>query len=151
MSPSITANLSLNTPWDDDSTTALGNPFQYLTTLPEKKFLLISNLNLPWRNLRPFPLVLSQVICEKRPTPSSFQVVVEGSNISPEPSLLQTKQPQFPQLLLPGLVLQTLHQLCSPSLDTLQGYDVFINKDIKEDGQHRQRIPNTDNPGEHHS
>ncbi|KFQ72252.1 Leucine-rich repeat and IQ domain-containing protein 1, partial [Phaethon lepturus] len=38
-----------------------------------KKFFLISNLNLPWRNLRPFPLVLSLVTWEKRPTPSSPQ------------------------------------------------------------------------------
>jgi len=34
-----------------------------------KKFSLISNLNLPWHNLRPFPLVLSLVTREKRPTP----------------------------------------------------------------------------------
>ena len=31
--------------------------------------ILISNLNLPWRNLRPFPLVLSLVTWKKRPTP----------------------------------------------------------------------------------
>ncbi|KAK4825874.1 hypothetical protein QYF61_003148 [Mycteria americana] len=35
-----------------------------------------------------------------------------------------TKQPQFPQLLLTGLVLQTLHQLRCPSLDTLQHLNV---------------------------
>jgi len=39
-----------------------------LTTLSVKKLLLISNLNLPWCNLRPFPLVLSPVSSEKRPT-----------------------------------------------------------------------------------
>ena len=50
------------------------------------------------------------------PTPS-FQVAVESNEVSTEPSFLQTKQPQFPQPLLTGLVLQALHQLCSPALD----------------------------------
>ena len=54
---------------DGDSTTSLGSLFQCLTTLSVKKFFLISNLNLPWCNLRPFPLVLSPVTSEKRPTP----------------------------------------------------------------------------------
>jgi len=36
------------------------------------KFFLISNLNLPWCSLRPLPLVLSLVTCEKRPTPASL-------------------------------------------------------------------------------
>ncbi|KAK4826679.1 hypothetical protein QYF61_010688 [Mycteria americana] len=36
------------------------------------------------------------------------------------------KQPQFPQLLLIGLVLQTLHQLRCPSLDMLQPLNVFL-------------------------
>ncbi|CAM9918474.1 unnamed protein product, partial [Bubo scandiacus] len=49
---------------------------------------------------------------------TSFQVVVEGDEVSPQPPLLQTKQPQFPQPLLVRHVLQTLHQLRCPSLDT---------------------------------
>ncbi|KAK4815741.1 hypothetical protein QYF61_006779 [Mycteria americana] len=36
------------------------------------------------------------------------------------------KQPQFPQPLLIRLVLQTLHQLCCPSLDTLQPLNVSL-------------------------
>jgi len=36
---------------------------------------------------------------------TSFQVGVEGNKVSPQPPLLQTKQPQFPQTLLVGLVL----------------------------------------------
>ncbi|KAK4829505.1 hypothetical protein QYF61_005144 [Mycteria americana] len=36
----------------------------------------------------------------------------------------QPKQPQFPQLLLIRLLLQTLHQLCCPSLDALQHLNV---------------------------
>ncbi|KAM7124178.1 COP9 signalosome complex subunit 5 isoform 2-T2 [Ciconia maguari] len=58
---------------DGDSTTFLGSLFQCLTTLPVKKFFLISNLNLPWHNLRPFPLVLWLVTWEKRLTPTSLQ------------------------------------------------------------------------------
>lgn len=53
-----TSTLSLNTSRDGDSTTSLDNVFQSLSTLPEKKFYLISNLNLLWYNLRPLPLVL---------------------------------------------------------------------------------------------
>ena len=51
---------------------------------------------------------------------TSFQVAVESSKVSPEPPPLQAEQPQFPQLLLIRLVLQTLPQLRCPSLDTLQ-------------------------------
>ena len=42
----------LNTSRDGDFTTSPGSPFQCLATLSVKKFFLISNLNLPWRNLR---------------------------------------------------------------------------------------------------
>ena len=37
---------------------ALGSLFQHLTTLIVKNFSLISNLNLPSLNLKPFPLAL---------------------------------------------------------------------------------------------
>ncbi|KAK4816580.1 hypothetical protein QYF61_017970 [Mycteria americana] len=57
---------------------------------------------------------------------TSFQVVVESDKVSPQPSFLQAKQPQFPQLLLIRLVLQTLHELRCPSLDTLQHLNVFL-------------------------
>jgi len=36
---------------------------------------------------------------------TSFQVVVESNKVPPQPPLLQTKQPQLPQLLLVRLVL----------------------------------------------
>ncbi|KAK4817221.1 hypothetical protein QYF61_003745 [Mycteria americana] len=96
---------------DGDSATSLGSLFQCLTTLSVKKNFLISNPNLPWHNLRPFPLVLSFV-------------AVESDKVSPQPPFLQAKQPQFPQPLLIRLVLQTLHQLRCPSLDTLQHLNV---------------------------
>ncbi|NWZ30868.1 SETBP protein, partial [Asarcornis scutulata] len=49
------------------------HPFQCLTTLSVKKFFLISNLNLPWCNFSPFPLVLSPGMWENRPIPTSLQ------------------------------------------------------------------------------
>ena len=40
---------------------SLGILYQWLTALWEKKCFLISNLTLPWHNLRPSPLVLNQL------------------------------------------------------------------------------------------
>ncbi|KAK4818181.1 hypothetical protein QYF61_007819 [Mycteria americana] len=57
---------------------------------------------------------------------TSFQAVVESDKVSPQPPFLQAKQPQVPQLLLIRLLLQTLHQLCCPSLDTLQHLNVSL-------------------------
>ncbi|KAK4813829.1 hypothetical protein QYF61_001833 [Mycteria americana] len=57
---------------------------------------------------------------------TSFQVVVESNKVSPQPPFLQAKQPQFPQPLLIRLLLQTLHQLCCPSLHTLQHLNVSL-------------------------
>ena len=53
------SSLTLNVSKDGAPTTSLGNLFQCLITLTVKYFL-ISNLNLPSSNLKPFPLVLSQ-------------------------------------------------------------------------------------------
>ena len=53
-----------------DSTTSLDGLFQHTTTLSEKNFFLISNLNLSWCNLRPLLLVLSVVTWKKKPTPT---------------------------------------------------------------------------------
>jgi len=55
-----------NTSRDGDSSTALGSLVQCLTALSVKKFFLISNLNLPWHNLRPLPLVLSRCLCKQK-------------------------------------------------------------------------------------
>ncbi|KAK4821752.1 hypothetical protein QYF61_000813 [Mycteria americana] len=55
---------------------------------------------------------------------TSFQVVVESDKVSPQPPFLQAKQSQLPQPLLRRLLLQTLHQLRCPSLDTLQPLNV---------------------------
>ncbi|KAK4824615.1 LOW QUALITY PROTEIN: hypothetical protein QYF61_016921 [Mycteria americana] len=65
-----------------DLTTSLGSLFQCLTTLSVKKLFLISNLSLPWHNLRTFPLVLWLDIWEKRPTPTSLQPPFRLNNAS---------------------------------------------------------------------
>jgi len=44
-------------------------------------------------------------------TTTSFQVVGEYDKVSPEPPLLQTEEPQLPQLLLLRLVLHPLTAL----------------------------------------
>ncbi|KAK4825788.1 hypothetical protein QYF61_002372 [Mycteria americana] len=95
---STTSTCLLNTSREGDSTTSLGSLFQGLATLSVKKFFLISNLNFPWRNLRPSPLVLWLVTWEKRPT---------------DTHLITTS-------------FQTLHQLRCPSLDTLQHLNIFL-------------------------
>ena len=56
---SATSTCFLNTSRDGDSTTSLGSLCQCLTTLSEKNFFLISNLNLPWHYVKPLPLVYS--------------------------------------------------------------------------------------------
>ncbi|KAK4810753.1 hypothetical protein QYF61_007727 [Mycteria americana] len=57
---------------------------------------------------------------------TSFQVAVESIKVSHQPPFLQAKQSQLPQLLLIRLLLQTLHQLRCPSLDTLQHLNVLL-------------------------
>jgi len=118
-------HIFFNTSRDGESITSLGSLFQCFTTLSVKKFFLISNLNLPWHNLRPLLLVLLLATWEKRPTPSSH-VVVDSDKVSSQLPFLQAKQLQFPQALLKKLVLQALHQPHCPSLDTLQHLSVLL-------------------------
>ncbi|KAK4820813.1 hypothetical protein QYF61_007207 [Mycteria americana] len=59
-------------------------------------------------------------------TTTSFQVAVESDKVSPQPPFLQAEQSQFLQPLLIRLLLQTLHQLRCPSLDTLQQQNVLL-------------------------
>jgi len=46
--------------------------------------------------------------------------------ILPQSSLLQAKQAQLPQPFLLGEMLQSPHHLCSPPLDSLQSFLVFL-------------------------
>jgi len=52
---STTSMCLLNTSRDGDSATSLGSLFQCSITLSVKKFFLMTDLNLLWSNLRPFP------------------------------------------------------------------------------------------------
>lgn len=77
------SNPSLNSARDGDSRTSLSSPFQYLMTLPAKKFLLMSNLNFPWHTLTLCSLVLSLAGEEADPrlVTASFQTV-ESDKVS---------------------------------------------------------------------
>lgn len=57
---------------------------------------------------------------------ASFRVVVESAKVSPELLFLQAEHAQPPQHLLTRLILQTLAQLCCPSLGMLKHVNVFI-------------------------
>jgi len=61
-----------------------------------------------------------------RLTTPSLRVVVESDEVSPQLPLLQTEQPQLPQPLLMGFVLQTPPQPGCPALDTLQPLHVLL-------------------------
>ena len=121
---STTFTCFLNTSVDSDSTTSLGSLFQCLTTHSEKKCFLISNMNPPGTS---WGYCLSSYCWEKRLISTTFfQEVVESNKVSPEPSLLQTEKLQFLQPHIVGVVLQTLHQLCCPSLDIFQCHSVLL-------------------------
>ena len=106
MSLSTTSKQFLNTSRDGDSTTSLRSLFQCLTTLSVKKFFLISNLNLPWCNLRPFPLILSPVTSEKRPTPLYIPFRYWKRTIR---SLFDWSQLLYCSILLPSKLLLLGH------------------------------------------
>ena len=55
---STTSTRLLNTFSDGHSITSLGSLLPCLINLLVKKFFLTSDLNLPWCNLRPLPLIL---------------------------------------------------------------------------------------------
>lgn len=99
MSPSATSRCFLNTPREADLTISLGSLFQFLTPLPVKKFLLISNLNLSGAIWGHFLL--------------SYQTSLGYSFpfLSPKPPFLQTEHPHLSQPLLTHHVPQTLPQL----------------------------------------
>ncbi|TRZ12529.1 hypothetical protein HGM15179_014580 [Zosterops borbonicus] len=78
---------------------------------------------------------------------TSFQRVVESDKVTPEPLFLQTKQPQLPQPLLRGFVLQTLHQLHCPSLDTLQHLCALLLQGLELDREPEEWPPQCRVPG----
>jgi len=92
-------------------------------------FFLISHLNLPSFSLQLFRLVLSLHTLVKSPSPSFLQTpsgTGSCSEVTPEPSLLQSEQPQLPQPVLVGEVLQPSDHLRGPPLDLLQHIHVLL-------------------------
>jgi len=67
------------------------------------------------------------VPCEQRPTPPhhNFFQGLQGAMRSSLSFLCSTKPFQLPQLL-PTVLCSDLSQLCCPSLDILQGFNVFL-------------------------
>ncbi|KAK4826991.1 hypothetical protein QYF61_013091 [Mycteria americana] len=121
ISLSTSSNRPLNTSRDGDSTTSLGSLFQCLITLSSKP---------PLAQLEAISSCSITCYLGEETDPhlstASFQVVVESDEVSPQPPFLQAKQSQLPQPLLIRLLLQTLHQLRCPSLDTLQHLNVSL-------------------------
>ena len=90
----------------------------------------MSSLNLPWRSLKSFPLVLSLVTREKRPIPSSLKLPSgsyrEQQGLPWASSSLDWTIPAPSATPCKACAPQTPHQLCCPSLDTLQVLHVFL-------------------------
>jgi len=93
----------LNTSRDGDLTASLGSLCQCITTLSEVNFFLISNLNLPWHNLRTFSLVLSLLPGRRanyHVATASLQGAIESYKDSPDLSLLHTEQSHVSECLI---------------------------------------------------
>ena len=115
---------------DGASTASWGNPFQCVTTLCVKNFLLISNVKLPCLSLRPLPLVLSLPIVINSHSPSCLYAPFKywkGTMRSPQ-SLLFSKlnKSSSPVHFFIGEVLQPPAHLSGPPLDTFQEFHVFL-------------------------
>jgi len=89
MALSTIAAWFLNSFRDGDPTTSLGNSFQCLTTLWEKKCFLVSNLNLPYslQPLCPTPVALPGVVVAKAQDPALGLVELHSIGLNPAVSL----------------------------------------------------------------
>ena len=97
VSLSATSPRFLNTFRDGDPTTSLGILCQCLTALLEKKFLLVSKLNLSCRSLRPSPLILA-------PAPSRSRTwLCRGVRLLGASTAVHNPLPHHPKHLLPRI------------------------------------------------
>jgi len=121
--PRILSNLALNASMGGVSTASPGSLWQGLTTLSVKIFFLTSTLNLLSLSLKPFPLVLSLSGHVKKLLllVNTLQVLEGCSEVSLEPSLLQAKQAQLPQLFFKGEVLQSFDVASSVTVGDVNG------------------------------
>lgn len=88
---------------DNDPTTSLGNLSQCLTPLTLKNYFLVSSLNLPPQamTIPSCPFIVGMIKeTGLHLTKTSFQVVVETDEVSPEPPLLETKHTLLPRPFL---------------------------------------------------
>lgn len=110
------------------SITLLGGLFYCLTLLTVKKFVLMSNLNLPWQSFVMCPHILLSVAREK--SPALFSVLplpVElqrTMRLPPQPRFLYAGQFKCPQSLFPRHAFQPCYQLCCPPLDTFYVFNI---------------------------
>jgi len=74
---------------------SLDSLFQHIATPMEKKCFVISNLNLPWHNLRPFPLVLLLLPGSRSQPPPCHSFLFRGllRAIKSSLNLLQAERP----------------------------------------------------------
>lgn len=125
---------------DEDSTTALGSLVRAWQFFQERNCFSCPSVNLPWCNLKLFPLVLSFATWEKTDlhlTPTALQGAVESNEISFQPHFLQAEEPRFPRLLLtsplalepPPVLFSFLNTLCCCS-DTWYSPSVGIRMDM---------------------
>lgn len=111
MSPRATSTHLLNISTDGDSTTSLGSLFQCLIPLSEKKYILISDLNLPCCNLRPTSRPITCYLAEETDphfATTSFQILVENNEFSTEPPFLLSSLSCFSEDLCSRLFLGSI-------------------------------------------
>ena len=123
MSLSATFTHLLNTPRDGDSTASLGSLFQCFTTLSENKFFPKVQPEHPLVQLEAIPSNFTWETDTHLIT-TSFQAVVEGDKVSPDPPEGSTA-PATSATPHKTCAPEPL-QICCPSPYMLQGLNVFL-------------------------
>jgi len=111
-----------------------GEPIPVLYNLFYKEVFLISNLNLPWNNLRPFPLILSPVTSEKRPTPDDLLHCLLGYCV-------QADRPVVSWILLLTFLADGNQIYKSALICYLPSWPVLLINDGKWPGEHFCQLP----------
>ena len=131
--PTMPTSLSATSPrlWDTSRTVTPPLPGQLchcLTALWQKELFLTANLNLPWHNVRPSPLVL-RLFPGSRGRPHLTQPPFRSlQRARRSPLSLLFSRPNSPASLSrsPSHCAPEPSQLRCPSLDTLQALSVFL-------------------------
>ena len=119
----------MNTSRDGDFSTPLGSLCHCLSTLAEKKWFLTQNLNLPWCNLKPLPLILS-LLPGRRGQPPPHHNLLSGSCREGWGLPWASSSPDWtipvPSATPHKTCAPDLSQFQCPSLDMLQGLKFFL-------------------------